>query len=162
MYFPRFDLFAGGLDGSLPTVVSWDPPPIGVLLFSCCPAGGVLPRFIEATTTLPPMSSLRPDSGDMLASDILRLPRSRAAGQDKTSTTGGARWVRQLSMPCSVDLDRVEHLSFTDYSLTTVSWNVHSCFTGETGRLFKQSSNARPVRSDPRIRVSTPYSPAYR
>lgn len=85
MYFPRFVLFAGGLDGSLPAVVSWDPP-IGVLLFSCRPAGGLTPRFIEATTTLPPMSSFRPDSGDMFASDILRVPRSRAAGQDKNKT----------------------------------------------------------------------------
>lgn len=83
MYFPRFVLFAGGLDAPLPAVVSWDPP-VGVLMFSSCPAGGVSPRPIEATTTLPPMSSLRPDSGDMLASDILRLPRSRgAAGRDK-------------------------------------------------------------------------------
>lgn len=91
MYLPRFILFAGGLDWSLPAVVSWDPP-IGVLPLSFCLAAGVPSSFVVATTTFSPVSSFRPDSGDMLASDILHLPRSRAAGPQETRQYEMREW----------------------------------------------------------------------
>lgn len=78
MYFPRFNLLAGGLGWSLPAVVSWASLVVeAMLLLSVCSSGVLKSRSVVATTTLLLTPSGRAGSGDAVEMDISTSPDGR-------------------------------------------------------------------------------------